>query len=166
MNIGEASKASGVSAKMIRYYEKIGLIPPADRTDSGYRAYVQADLHRLHFIRRARDLGFLVTEISDLLGLWSDQMRQSANVKRLANQHIVELGQRIENMRQMEKTLQALINSCSGDQRPDCPILHELQQPDVLPLSANERTGAMSRRTRGKAAISTEKRNWPHGVAK
>lgn len=92
MNIGEASKASKVSAKMIRYYEQIGLIPPADRTDSGYRAYTQDDVHRLHFIRRARDLGFSVAEITDLLGLWNDKSRQSADVKRLAQQHIAELG--------------------------------------------------------------------------
>ena len=91
MNIGEASKASKVSAKMIRYYEQIGLIPPADRTDSGYRAYTQDDVHRLHFIRRARDLGFSVAEITDLLGLWNDKSRRSADVKRLAQQHISEL---------------------------------------------------------------------------
>lgn len=99
MNIGEASKASKVSAKMIRYYEQIGLIPPADRTDSGYRAYTQDDVHRLHFIRRSRDLGFSVAEITDLLGLWNDKSRQSADVKRLAQQHIDELDRRIENGR-------------------------------------------------------------------
>ena len=162
MNIGEASKASRVSAKMIRYYEQIGLIPPAARTDSDYRAYVQADIHRLHFIRRARNLGFLVTEISDLLDLWNDQSRHSADVKRLANQHIAELEQRMETMRQMAETLKTLVNSCSGDHRPDCPILHELQQPDGGPASPKERTGAMPRRTRGKVAMSVEKRRGPH----
>ncbi len=162
MNIGEASKASRVSAKMIRYYEQIGLIPPADRTDSGYRAYVQTDIHRLHFIRRARDLGFLVTEISDLLGLWNDQSRQSADVKRLANQHIVELEQCMENMRQIAETLKTLINACAGDHQPDCPILRELHQPDGGPASPKERTGAITRRTRGKASMSAEKRRWPH----
>ena len=162
MNIGEASKASRVSAKMIRYYEQIGLIPPATRTDSGYRVYVQTDIHRLHFIRRARDLGFLVTEISDLLDLWNDQSRQSADVKRLAHRHIVELEQRMENMRKMAEMLRTLINSCSGDHRPDCPILHELQQPDGGSASPRERTGAMPRRTRGKGAMSVEKRTGPH----
>lgn len=162
MNIGEASKASRVSAKMIRYYEQIGLIPPAARTDSGYRAYVPTDIHRLHFIRRARDLGFLVTEISDLLGLWNDQSRQSADVKRLAHRHIVELEQRMDTMRQMAETLRTLINSCSGDHRPDCPILHELQQPDGGPASPKERTGAVPRRTRGNAATPVEKHTEPH----
>ena len=91
MNIGEAAKASSVSAKMIRYYEQIGLIPAADRTESGYRAYSQADIHRLRFIRRARDLGFQVAEITDLLGLWNDTSRHSADVKHLAEQHIADL---------------------------------------------------------------------------
>lgn len=162
MNIGEASKASSVSAKMIRYYEQIGLIPPADRTDSGYRAYTQTDIHRLHFIRRARDLGFSVAEISDLLGLWNDQSRQSADVKRLAEQHIAELEQRMENLRQMAETLKTLISSCAGDHRPDCPILDELQQPDGGPAEAKERTGAVARRARGKAAVTAEKRTRPH----
>lgn len=91
MNIGEASTASKVSAKMIRYYEEIGLIPPANRTDAGYRAYTQSDVHRLHFIRRARDLGFSVAEIRDLLGLWNNKSRQSSDVKRLAQEHIEDL---------------------------------------------------------------------------
>lgn len=162
MNIGEVSKASRVSAKMIRYYEQIGLIPPADRTESGYRAYTQADIHRLHFIRRARDLGFLVVEIGDLLGLWNDQLRQSADVKSLASQHIVELEARMKKMRQMAETLRTLINSCAGDHRPDCPILDELQQPDGEPSSIEARSGAMTRRTRGKAAMSTERPTRPH----
>jgi len=129
MNIGEASKASKVSAKMIRYYEQIGLIPPADRTDSGYRAYAHTDVHRLHFIRRARDLGFSIAEISTLLGLWNDKSRQSADVKRLAQAHIAELNQRIESMQQMVGTLNGLVRCCAGDERPDCPILQTLEQP-------------------------------------
>ena len=163
MNIGDASKASKVSAKMIRYYEQIGLIPPAGRTASGYRAYTQADIHRLHFIRRARDLGFSVAEISDLLNLWNDQSRRSADVKHLAEQHIVELERRMENMRQMAKTLKALIRSCAGDHRPDCPILDELQQPDDGPAETGKRTGAVVRRTRaGKATIAAAKSARPH----
>ena len=129
MNIGEASRASRVSAKMIRYYEQIGLIPAADRTESGYRAYSRADVHRLHFIGRARDLGFSVAEITDLLGLWNDKSRQSADVKRLAQQHLAELDRRMEDMRQMADTLRTLADCCAGDERPDCPILEELQQP-------------------------------------
>ena len=152
MNIGEASKASKVSAKMIRYYEQIGLIPPADRNDSGYRAYSQDDVHRLHFIRRARDLGFSVTEISDLLGLWNDKSRRSADVKRLAQQHISELDRRIASMLEMAETLKALIRCCAGDERPDCPILHTLEQLDTSDDEPEARTGAVPRRASGNAA--------------
>lgn len=159
MKIGEASKASKVSAKMIRYYEQIGLIPPADRTESGYRAYTQTDVHRLYFIRRARDLGFSVTEIIDLLGLWNDKSRQSADVKRLAQKHIAELELRMEEMQQMAKTLKTLIRSCAGDHRPDCPILEELQQPDDGPTETAKRTGAVARR---KTAGATVKRARSH----
>ena len=131
MNIGEASAASGVSAKMIRYYEQAGLIPPADRSHSGYRIYNDADVHRLRFIRRARDLGFSVAEISELLGLWNDRSRRSADVKRLAQAHIADLEERIEHLRQMSATLQTLADCCAGDDRPDCPILAGLEQrPD------------------------------------
>ena len=132
MNIGEASKASGVSAKMIRYYEQIGLIPPARRRSSGYRAYAETDIHRLHFIRRARDLGFSVPEITNLLDLWNDNDRHSADVKRLAQTHIAELHQKISALRQMADTLQTLIDCCAGDDRPDCPILDGLEQPAAL----------------------------------
>ncbi len=130
MNIGQASKASGVSAKMIRYYESVGLIPPASRTDSGYRAYADSDIHMLRFIRRARDLGFSVAEIHDLLGLWRDRSRKSADVKRVAQQHIADLHRRIEDLRQMADTLQALTVCCAGDDRPDCPILAGLEKPE------------------------------------
>ncbi len=152
MNIGEAAKASKVSAKMIRYYEQIGLIPLAARTDAGYRAYTQADVHRLQFIRRARDLGFPVAEIGDLLGLWNDPSRQSADVKRLAEQHIAELERRMESMRKMAASLKTLVDCCAGDERPDCPILDELQQPDSGPPEPEMRTGAVARRARVKAA--------------
>ncbi len=148
MNIGAAARASRVSAKMIRYYEQIGLIPPANRTDSGYRAYTQDDVHRLHFIRRARDLGFSVAEITDLLGLWSDKSRQSADVKRLAEQHIAELERRMENIRQMAETLKMLVSCCAGDERPDCPILEGLQQPDDGRADAGQCSGTLVRRAR------------------
>ena len=126
MNIGEAAKAARVSAKMIRYYEQIGLIPPAQRSDSGYRAYTGADIHRLHFIRRARDLGFAMHEITELLGLWQDKQRASSQVKRIAQTHIDDLATRIAAMQAMQRTLQSLVRCCHGDQRPDCPILDDL----------------------------------------
>lgn len=123
MNIGEAAAASGVSAKRIRYYESAGLVPPAARTAAGYRVYGEADVHRLRFIRRARDLGFQVPEIADLLGLWDDRSRRSADVKRLAQAHIDDLEARIERLRGMAGALRALVDGCAGDARPDCPIL-------------------------------------------
>lgn len=128
MNIGEAARASGVSAKMIRYYEDIGLIPPAARTAAGYRAYSENDVHRLTFVRRARDLGFPVREIGDLLSLWSDRSRHSADVKRIATAHIADLQQKIDELRQMADTLQTLVDCCAGDHRPDCPILAGLER--------------------------------------
>lgn len=129
MNIGEASKLSGVSAKMIRYYENTGLVPPAARTSAGYRHYSENDVHRLSFIRRARDLGFSVKEISDLLGLWSDRTRHSADVKRIAQSHIDDLQQKITELRGMVDTLQRLVECCAGDERPECPILDGLEHP-------------------------------------
>ena len=131
MNIGQASKASGVSAKMIRYYEEIGLIPPAARSESGYREYGGNDVHRLRFIRRARDLGFPVADIVALLGLWNDRSRQSADVKRLAQAHIAQLEDRIRHLRDMADSLHALIDCCAGDERPDCPILATLEEPEA-----------------------------------
>lgn len=126
MNIGQASRASGVSAKMIRYYESIGLIPPSLRRDSGYRHYGAADIHRLGFIRRARDLGFSIKEIAVLLGLWRNRRRASADVKRIALAHADDLQRRIVEMQSMQRTLHHLARSCHGDERPDCPILDDL----------------------------------------
>lgn len=125
-NIGQAARRSGVSAKMIRHYEDIGLIPKAARTHAGYRLYGDADIHRLRFIKRARLLGFSTGQIEILLALWSDRSRASAEVKRLAQQHAAELGQRIAEMQAMQRTLQDLARRCHGDQRPDCPILDDL----------------------------------------
>lgn len=127
INIGEAANISGVSAKMIRYYEQIGLIPPAYRTSAGYRLYAEKDIHRLRFVRRARDLGFSVPEISELLDLWDDHSRQSSDVKRLAQEHLDDLHEKIEGLQQMADSLKKLIDSCAGDDRPDCPILTELE---------------------------------------
>jgi len=125
-NIGEAAALSGVSAKMIRHYEATGLIPPANRTYANYRLYSEADLHRLRFIRRSRTLGFSMKQIEQLLGLWSDPGRSSAEVKTLALAHAADLEARIREMQAMQRTLESLARHCHGDQRPDCPILDDL----------------------------------------
>ncbi|ACL55832.1 Cu(I)-responsive transcriptional regulator [Methylobacterium nodulans] len=127
MNIGQAAQASGVSAKMIRYYESIGLVPPAGRRESGYRAYGPADLHRLGFIRRARDLGFSIERIRLLLELWSDQDRSNAEVKAIALTHINELEERARQLQEMADSLRTLADACEGDGRPDCPIIRSLE---------------------------------------
>ena len=126
MNIGQAAKQSGISAKMIRYYESIGLIGPAVRTDSGYRVYSDQDLHTLRFVRRARDLGFSVEQMNELLALWQDRSRASADVKRIALEHVEELERKAEALREMAATLKHLAQHCHGDARPDCPILENL----------------------------------------
>ncbi|NUU02578.1 Cu(I)-responsive transcriptional regulator [Herbaspirillum robiniae] len=126
MNIGEAAAASGVSAKMIRHYEETGLIPRAGRTDAGYRVYSERDVHLLRFIRQARQLGFSMKQIADLIGLWLDQSRSSRKVKQLAESHIGELDQRIRELQAMKTTLEKLAHDCHGDNRPDCPILDAL----------------------------------------
>jgi MerR family copper efflux transcriptional regulator len=126
MNIGQAARASGVTAKMIRHYESIGLVPRARRTDGGYRIYDGDDIHMLRFIRRARELGFSMKQIARLLGLWRNRRRSSADVRRIALQHIDELDQRIEKLQAMRRTLDELVQHCHGDRRPDCPILDDL----------------------------------------
>ena len=129
-NIGEASAATGVSAKMMRQYERDGLIPPAQRTFAGYRLYNDADLHRLRFIKRARNLGFPMKQIEVLLNLWNDRDRSSADVKALALQHADDLRDRIAEMQAMQRTLENLARKCHGDGRPECPILEGLaEQP-------------------------------------
>ena len=126
MNIGQAAKHSGLSAKMIRYYESIGLLKPAHRSDSGYRLYSDEDLHTLAFIKRSRDLGFSLDEVGKLLALWQDRQRASSDVKALARQHIDELNQKIVELTSLRDTLQELVDTCQGDHRPDCPILKGL----------------------------------------
>jgi len=126
MNIGQAAKQSGLSAKMIRYYESTGLLQAAHRSDSGYRLYGKDDLHTLAFIKRSRDLGFSLEEVGKLLTLWQDRQRASADVKALARQHIVELNHKIEELASLRDTLQELVEHCHGDDRPDCPILKDL----------------------------------------
>ena len=126
LTIGDAAKASGVSAKMIRHYESIGLLRAAMRTESGYRVYGEQDLRVLEFIHRARALGFSLEQTGKLLGLWQDQGRASADVRALARSHIDELDRKIAQMQAMRRTLEALAASCHGDARPDCPILDDL----------------------------------------
>jgi MerR family copper efflux transcriptional regulator len=126
LNIGEAAKRSGVSARMVRHYEELGLLPAVARTESGYRQYGDADIHSLRFIRRARDLGFSMPEIAELLGLWHDRRRASASVKRIAERHLGELEHRIAAMQTMQRTLSHLVHCCQGDKRPACPILEDL----------------------------------------
>ncbi|WP_324765328.1 Cu(I)-responsive transcriptional regulator (plasmid) [Sinorhizobium meliloti] len=126
MNIGELSKASGVSSKMIRYYEQIGLTRPALRTVSSYRVYSDKDVHTLQFVRRARDLGFSVEQIKELLALWGDRSRNSADVKAVALEHIAELESKVAAIEEMTKTLKHLASHCHGDDRPECPIIEEI----------------------------------------
>lgn len=126
MNIGQASDASGVSAKMIRYYEQIGLITPPARTGNNYRTYAGDDVHRLRFIKRSRTLGFSLEETQTLLALWQDKTRESSAVKEIATAHIADLERKIAEMRSMVKTLSHLAHCCGGDHRPDCPILDDL----------------------------------------
>lgn len=126
MNIGQAAAATGVSAKMIRYYESIALIPAGKRTDAGYRIYGENDLHTLRFVKRARQLGFSLEQIRDLLSLWQNKGRASADVKAIAQGHVAQLNQRIAELTEMRDTLQTLASCCHGDDRPDCPILQSL----------------------------------------
>jgi len=126
VNIGAASAASGVSQRMIRHYEKIGLVPAAARKDSGYRDYGSDDVHRLHFIANARDLGFSISEISDLLGLWQNPSRSSADVKALATARANELGRKAAGLQRMRDALLDLAARCCGDDRPACPIIDSL----------------------------------------
>jgi MerR family copper efflux transcriptional regulator len=127
-NIGQAALATGVSAKMIRHYEAIGLIRSPERTHANYRVYGERDLHVLRFVKRARTLGFSIKEIEALLALWQNKRRTSAAVKRLALAHAKQLGERIEELASMKRTLEELARRCHGDERPDCPILDDLSR--------------------------------------
>lgn len=133
MTIGRAAKASGVSAKMIRHYEEVGLLPAAARTDAGYRQYGAGDVHTLRFIRHARDLGFSIPEIGELVGLWQNRRRPSRQVKALAVAHIQELEQKAQELLAMKATLEHLVHCCHGDDRPECPILESLAAEGPLP---------------------------------
>lgn len=126
MNIGDVAKASGVSAKLIRHYEEIGVISKAGRTDAGYRQYTEKDIHNLRFVKRARSLGFAMKDIKLLLGLWRNKNRSSLEVKTLATNHIRDLEGKIQEMQEMVMSLKHLSRNCHGDSRPDCPILEGL----------------------------------------
>jgi MerR family transcriptional regulator, copper efflux regulator len=149
MNIGQAASASGVSAKMIRYYESIGLIPKTVRTESGYRVYSDHDVHTLRFIRRSRDLGFSVEQIADLVSLWQDRERASKDVKAIALDHVGVLERKIRELQEMASTLKHLARNCHGDARPHCPIIEELANDDTAapPVKPDAKFGAL-----GKAA--------------
>ncbi len=131
MNIGEAAAETGITAKSIRYYESIGLMPAADRTEGGYRQYTDKDVQTLHFIRRARNLGFTVSDVEDLLSLYRDRERASADVKRIAETHIADLDRKVAGLEGMRATLIHLVEKCHGDERPDCPILDDLARADT-----------------------------------
>jgi Cu(I)-responsive transcriptional regulator len=130
VGIGQAARFSGVSAKMVRHYEEIGLVPAPGRTAAGYRIYRPRDVHTLRFVKRARDLGFTMPEIKKLLALWNDRRRASADVKRLATKHASDLERRIAELDAMRRTLLQLAHRCHGDHRPDCPILDDLAGPE------------------------------------
>lgn len=136
LNIGRAAQVSGVSAKMIRHYESIGLIPRARRTASDYRVYSGNDVHMLRFIRHARDLGFAMTQIAELLRLWRDQRRPSREVKRVALAHIASLERKIGELQAMKASLEHLTAHCHGDERPECPILDDLAAPHAAAASS------------------------------
>ncbi|QHE83558.1 Cu(I)-responsive transcriptional regulator [Hydrogenophaga sp. BPS33] len=129
VSIGKAAELSGISPKMLRHYESLGLLAAVPRTESNYRQYQLADVHTLRFIRRARDMGFGLDAITELVSLWHNRRRSSASVKRITQKHLDELAQRIEALQAMQRTLDQLLHLCPGDDRPDCPILDDLEQP-------------------------------------
>ena len=146
MNIGEAAKATGISVKMLRYYDEIGLVRPASRAYSGYRVYSDKDISMLRFVRRARDLGFQVKQISSLLDLWEDGSRASADVRSLALSHVRDLEQRRRELDETIGTLQHLAHHCHGDNRPDCPILSGLsaEEEELPPKPRRNKTSRRS----------------------
>lgn len=157
MNIGQAAAAAGVSAKMIRYYEAIGLLPKVARTANGYRRYSAADVHSVRFIGRARRLGFSVAQLRRLLALWRNPRRASADVKRLAQTHLADLQRRIEELQSMVQALQHLADHCHGDHRPDCPILDGLlAAPAPRPRSTQAKSNGRRRRPQPASPVASE----------
>ena len=140
MNIGEVARESGVPAKLIRYYESIRLVPAPARTASGYRVYTAEDVHTLRFVKQARSLGFSIEQIEQLLALWHDRSRKSAEVKALALEHVAELERKIIDLRAMAATLRSLAASCRGDNRPNCPILNTIARGPAKPPARTART--------------------------
>jgi MerR family copper efflux transcriptional regulator len=153
MNIGQAAAASGVSAKMIRHYESVGLFPEAARTESGYRQYTAREINTLRFIRQSRDLGFSVEQIRELLGLWQNRRRPSRQVKALAEAHIKELEQKLQELQAMKATLEHLAHCCHGDDRPDCPIIESLAQGSAPAPAGNARSATGGLRS-GRANLA------------
>lgn len=146
MNIGDAARASGISAKMLRYYEAIALVPPAGRTAAGYRTYSERDVDTLRFIRRARDFGVPMERVKLLVGLWQDQQRPSREVKAVALRQVAEMEARIAELTAMKDALKKLADACRGDNRPDCPILGDLAGVSATP--SHPRTGTRTHRFR------------------
>jgi len=140
MNIGQAATASGVSAKMIRHYESVGLFPEAVRTEAGYRQYTDKEVGTLRFIRHSRDLGFSIEQIRELLGLWQNRKRPSRQVRALAEAHLQELDAKLRELQSMKAALEHLVGCCHGDERPDCPIIEALAQDE--PATATDSTRA------------------------
>ncbi len=141
MNIGDAARLSGVSAKMIRHYEAVRLMPPARRTDAGYRLYDDREIGTLRFVRHARDLGFSIEQIRELLSLWQNRRRPSRQVKAFAEAHIAELDQKLAALGAMKATLEHLVASCHGDERPECPILDRLADDSAAAASSSGSRG-------------------------
>ncbi|MBL8287824.1 MAG: Cu(I)-responsive transcriptional regulator [Rubrivivax sp.] len=148
MNIGQAAAASGVSAKMIRHYEGVGLLPPAGRSEAGYRQYGDKDVGMLRFIRHSRDLGFSLPQIAELLDLWQNRRRSSRQVKALAQAHIAELDAKLTELREMKATLEHLVHCCHGDDRPDCPIIESLESVSGAGAPGHRRSGLQPGRRR------------------
>jgi MerR family copper efflux transcriptional regulator len=149
LNIGQAAQASGVSAKMIRHYEGVGLLPEAARSEAGYRQYTERDVRTLQFVRHARALGFSIDEIRDLLSLWQDRQRPSRLVRSLAQAHLDQIGAKLRELQAIQATLQHLVHCCHGDDRPECPIIDSLADPHdgpaVTPTAATRPTVAPAR---------------------
>ena len=162
MNIGQAANASGVSPKMIRYYESIGLIPKTVRTEAGYRVYSENDVNTLGFIRRARDLGFSVEQISELVTLWRDRQRASTDVKRIALEHVEILERKARELQEMAATLKHLADHCHGDTRPECPIIEGLQsghEVGLIDIHSTPHFGAVGLRSARRGTARKRVRN-------